>query len=959
MTSPATGKSAPERADDAALVLQVLREFALETVGPRAARAVSPTASLERDVGLGSLERAELLMRLELALGREVGDEFLLMDSAQAIASALATHVPGTMRQPPPATRAVAVPEAVAVAADTIHGALREHAALERDRPHVYLRADDGAEQVISYGALWDGAARIAAGLRARGVARGETVAIMLPTGLDFLRVFQGILVAGAVPVPLYPPVRLDRLEEYLRRQRGILVNAGARCLVTLAEAAPVAHLLRREVGSLREVTTASSLDTAAGSVDPAGVEALGGPGEAALIQYTSGSTGAPKGVELTHANLLANIEAIARGVEMRPTDVGASWLPLYHDMGLIGTWLCCLVRGIPLALQSPLSFLARPERWLWAIHRRRATLSPAPNFAYELCVRKIRDEALEGLDLSSWRCALNGSEPVSPDTLDRFTRRFERYGFQRESLMPVYGLAECSVALCVPPVGRGPRVDRVERLPFEREGRAVPAVRDEEGALRFVSVGTALPGHEVRIVAPAAAAAEEMPERVVGRIVFRGPSVTAGYHGNAEATAAVSLPGGWMDSGDLGYRAAGELYVTGRRKDLIIKGGRNLVPQEIEEVAAAVEGVRKGCVAAFGVADATQGTEQLVVVAETRTTEPAEWTALEAAVIARVAEVVGLPPDRVVVVPPGSVPKTPSGKIQRGETKARYLAGALGVRPRLSFRRRAVLARGWAGAAAGAAARRAGRWMYVAYFTLAFGVALATFGLASWLAAAVIPSRRLAFTLQRVGARLALRLAGCSLSAEGLDQLRGRGPLVIAANHSSYADTPALIALLPLDFVIVAKREVLSWPLVGTFVRRVRHPTVDRLDPERAVADYEAIARRVRGGETALFFPEGTFTRAAGLRPFRMGAFETAVATGTPVVPLALTGTRHLLPSGRSFPRPGPIHLWVGAPIAPEGEGWDAAVRLRDRVADAIATHSGEPRLELVASGLAGARPS
>ncbi|HWJ24665.1 MAG TPA: AMP-binding protein [Gemmatimonadaceae bacterium] len=958
MTSPATGKSAPERGDDTALVLQVLREFALETVGPRAARAVSPTASLERDVGLGSLERAELLMRLELALGREVGDEFLLMDSAEAIAAALATRAPGAMRRPS-ATRAVAVPEAVAVSADTIHGALRQHATLERDRPHVYLRADDGTEQVISYGALWDGAARVAAGLRARGVARGETVAIMLPTGFDFLRVFQGILVTGAVPVPLYPPVRLDRLEEYLRRQRGILVNAGARCLVTLAEAAPVAHLLRREAPSLREVTTASSLDTAAGSVDPAAVEALGGPSEAALIQYTSGSTGAPKGVELTHANLLANIDAIARGVEMRPTDVGASWLPLYHDMGLIGTWLCCMVRGIPVALQSPLSFLARPERWLWAIHRRRATLSPAPNFAYELCVRKIRDEALEGLDLSSWRCALNGSEPVSPDTLDRFARRFERYGFQRESLMPVYGLAECSVALCVPPVGRGPRVDRVERLVFEREGRAVPAARDEDGALRFVSVGTALPGHEVRIVAADAAAAEEVPERVVGRIVFRGPSVTAGYHGNAEATAAVSLPGGWMDSGDLGYRAGGELYVTGRRKDLIIKGGRNLVPQEIEEVAAAVDGVRKGCVAAFGVADPTQGTEQLVVVAETRTTEPAEWTALEAAVIARVAEVVGLPPDRVVVVPPGSVPKTPSGKIQRGETKARYLAGALGVRPRLSFRRRATLARGWAGAAAGAAVRRAGRWVYVAYFTLAFGAALATFGLASWLAAAVIPSRRLAFTLQRVGARLALRIAGCPLSAEGMDHLRGRGPLVLAANHSSYADTPAMIALLPLDFVFVAKREVLSWPLVGTFVRRARHPTVDRLDPERGLADYEAIARRVRGGETALFFPEGTFTRAAGLRPFRMGAFETAVATQTPVVPLALTGTRHVLPSGRSFPRPGPIHLWVGAPIAPDGEGWEAAVRLRDRVADAIATHCGEPRLELVASGLAGARPS
>ncbi len=225
-------------------------------------------------------------------------------------------------------------------------------------------------------------------------------------------------------------------------------------------------------------------------------VRALDGqPSDPAFIQYTSGSTGQPKGVLLTHANLLANVRAIAAGLGARPDDVGVSWLPLYHDMGLIGSWLFCLVLGLPIDIQSPLSFLARPERWLWALHRRRGTLSAAPNFAYELCVRRIGDQALEGLDLGSWRCALNGAEPVSPDTLERFARRFGPRGFRREALLPVYGLAE---KLGGPglPTGR-PRPARRPRAaaPFEGEGRAEAAPADDAGALRFVSVGQALPG--------------------------------------------------------------------------------------------------------------------------------------------------------------------------------------------------------------------------------------------------------------------------------------------------------------------------------------------------------------------------------------------------------------------------------------------------------------------------------
>ncbi len=300
----------------------------------------------------------------------------------------------------------------------------------------------------------------------------------------------------------------------------------------------------------------------------------------------------------LTHDNLLANIRAIGAGLEAGPTDVGVSWLPLYHDMGLIGSWLFCLHSGIPITLLPPTAFLARPERWLWAIHQRRGTLSGAPNFAYELCARRVPDEALEGLDLSSWRVALNGAEPVSPGTVERFTRRFAPYGFRPEALMPAYGLAENSVALALPAMGRGTRFDRVARRPFQDEGRAVPRGRRRPLGPGLRQHRRALPDHEVRIVDDEG---REVEERVVGRLVFRGPSMTSGYYRKPEATAAITVAGGWLDSGDLAYRADGEIHIAGRRKDLIIKGGRNIVPQEVEEAAAEVEGIRRGCVVAFG----------------------------------------------------------------------------------------------------------------------------------------------------------------------------------------------------------------------------------------------------------------------------------------------------------------------------------------------------------------------
>jgi len=487
--------------------------------------------------------------------------------------------------------------------------------------------------------------------------------------------------------------------------------------------------------------------------------------------------------------------------------------------------------------------------------------------------------------------------------------------------------------------------VDRVAREPFQRKGRADGALPGDDTALEFVSAGRELPGHEVRIVDDAGG---DVPERVVGRLVFRGPSMTSGYYRRPEATAAIALPGGWLDSGDLAYRADGEIHVCGRSKDLIIKAGRNLVPQEIEEVAGGVEGVRRGCVVAFGVESPALGTEGLVVVAETRVTDAEERERLMGAVTERVAEAVEVPPDRVVLVPPGAVPKTSSGKVRRAAAKEQYLAGAAGRAPRTSPGQKARLAVAALGEAARPWLARAGRALYAAWLAAALPVLL----LPTWLLVAVVPSRRFAFALSRFAAGAGLRITGCRLEVEGLERLPPRGPLVLASNHASYADISALLALLPTGFLFVAKREVLGYPLVGAFVRRCGHPTVDRWDALQSVTDADHVAGALRAGERVLFFPEGTFVAATGLRPFRLGAFMAAAMAGAPIVPVALRGTRRVMRGDWGLPRPGPVSLWVGEPIAPEGTDMASLVRTRARVADAIAAHCGEPRLDLVAAG-------
>ncbi|UCH82577.1 MAG: AMP-binding protein, partial [Candidatus Latescibacterota bacterium] len=408
-------------------------------------------SSLDSDLGLDSLARLELLARVERSFGvtvpeRAFADADTPRDLLRAIQSAQKTrkHLRVPKAKPVKLEDAVEAPHT----AQTLVDVLRWHAHNHPERPHVQFYNDEGRRDVLTYKDLHDNAKLTAAGLQNRDLRPGEPVAIMLPPGRDYFFSFMGIMLAGGIPVPLYPPARPSQIEDHLKRHISIMENCAAVTLITIQEARTFGRLMRSHSKTLRHVVTIEDLTTDGSEF----LEPVVGSDDIAFLQYTSGSTGNPKGVILTHANLLANIRAAGAWINYDSTDVTVSWLPLYHDMGLIGGWFCSLYYAGLLVIMSPIDFLARPERWFQAIHRYRGTLSAGPNFSYEICLQRLKDKDLEGLDLSSWRVACNGAEPVGADTVERFCDRFEKFNFRRATMMPVYGLAENSVALTFPP---------------------------------------------------------------------------------------------------------------------------------------------------------------------------------------------------------------------------------------------------------------------------------------------------------------------------------------------------------------------------------------------------------------------------------------------------------------------------------------------------------------------------
>ncbi len=520
-------------------------------------------------------------------------------------------------------------------------------------------------ETVRSLAAMQDAALRVARALGEAGQGRGDLVALVLADAEQFLTTLFGASIAGVIPAALYPPATASDLPRYIELTAAILRASGARAVVTSAALAPAFEAARATCPDLALVLSREHLDAPA--IEP---DTLPSPDDIAFVQFTSGSTSSPKGVALTHANVSANIDAFlgSSGVAASSDDVGVSWLPLNHDMGLVGMALGALYSKRPCVLLQPQTFVKRPAEWLRAITRHRGTVSFAPNFAFDLCVRRVKD--LEGLDLSSWRVAGCGAEPIHPPILAAFAEKFGAVGFRDTSFLPCYGLAEHVLAATFPPRGRRLRTERVSVDELAGRGVAVPDEGDGR-SMPLVSCGSALPGHQIQVVGEDD---RPLPERHVGEILLAGPSVMVGYYKQAALTSQ-TIRDGWLRTGDLGYLSEGELFVCGRAKDVIIVNGRKYHPQDLEWAVDDLAGVRRGRIVAFGAPEHGRA-DRVVIVVEPSGTVSSQ--SLADTIRRRISDLFGLYVDEVALVPSGTVGRTTSGKVQRGATKERYERGEL-----------------------------------------------------------------------------------------------------------------------------------------------------------------------------------------------------------------------------------------------------------------------------------------
>jgi acyl-CoA synthetase (AMP-forming)/AMP-acid ligase II len=534
-------------------------------------------------------------------------------------------------------------------------------------RAYLFLAEGEREADSRTYATLEQRALAIAAALQRRNLG-GKRALLLLPSGLQFIDAFLGCLCAEVVAVPAYPPTS-DRA---LGRLDSIAANAQPAAVLTTSE------LLKRVAPFASALGAAClAVDTVGSDLADSWVDPGIAPDSLAFLQYTSGSTAEPKGVMVTHANLLANEAMIQTAFGQTAESLIVGWLPLYHDMGLIGTVLQPLFVGAPCVLMSPLAFLQRPRRWLDAISRYRATTSGGPNFAYDLCTRRVSRDQCAGLDLSSWQVAFNGAEPVREESLDRFAQAFATCGFRRSAFFPCYGLAEATLFVAGTP-GREPVVEA-----FDAEALAAGCVAPQGRGrvLRLVGCGHAWLGGELVIADPKHGS--ESPTDRVGEIWISGPHVAQGYWERSDDTtrhfgvrlADSETRGPFLRSGDLGFFRKGQLFIAGRAKDLIIIRGRNLYPQDIEFTAErSHSALRAGCVAAFSVE--RDGEERLILVIEVKRRTPAEeCEPIAAAVRLAVTREHEARVEDVVLVPEGSVPKTSSGKIRRHACRSSFLA--------------------------------------------------------------------------------------------------------------------------------------------------------------------------------------------------------------------------------------------------------------------------------------------
>lgn len=815
-------------------IAEIVREFLRDTGKDRLAESVTPKSSFQTDLGLSSLDLVELVVRVESKLDIEVPDEVAEeADTALAWAKAIregseSAATKSAYRIVPPTGEPTELPVDATDLIDVLHW----HAEHAHGRVHAHI-LNEGSGEAVTVDRLLDEATRVARGLISLGICRNDTVAILLPNSPAFMQAFFGVMLSGGVAVPIYPPADPARIAEYIQRQIHVLRAANIRFLISFDQAKPIARLLRVNLPSLIEVTNVADLRELGTRTSAR----LPHRSDIAMVQYTSGTTQDPRGAILTHEGILNNLRAIGQAIQVNPMDAVVSWLPLASDLGLVGCWLFSLYHAVPITLLSPQEFLDRPESWLWAIHDSRGTLSAAPNFAYELATRRIPMWTLDGIDLSCWRIAINAGEAILPSTVTRFSQRFGRVGFNPHAITPAYGLSENSVALSIAPPGRAPVI---------RNGH--------------YSVGQPLAGTEVRLVDHHG---QPVPDGQIGRLQFRGASACRGY-----LTHPVPDRDAWLDSGDLAFRIENELHIAGRSKDVILRQGHQIAPEPIEETIAAVPGVRANSVAVIGRPDPTTGSELLAVVAETTAHNLRERARTETAVRQSAIAALGFTPDQVLLIPPGTLPRTANGKLRRSTTAQLLTQGLLGGQPPSPSSQITSL---WAGnftALLSRGLRHAAASIKDSTLTLA--------------ARFVAFLYRLTGADPQSGASAVLSALGWRPTPEGTQM---RGPVVIVSNRCNWRDPLSVLSLVEGPAVLAGEESLLHLP---PWAARLVEPLVVRTPDE--------IRRALAAEKAVILFPDSILGTPVSRCRYHLRAIEAAQSAGANLLPFGMQIIRNKL---------------------------------------------------------------
>jgi len=557
----------------------------------------------------------------------------------------------------------------------TLHARIEAAAAGLRTGPPgstvTFIDGDDA--DTITFAELLDDARSMAAAIQARGIEPGDHIAILGPTSRALVTAIEATWLCGAALVMLPLPMRMGSIETFIAQTRARMNQADSAMLLLDGQ---FAEFVQAEAGDppFVEFTEVLPADPSERHDPAAFVRHPDDPEALAVLQFTSGSTSDPKGVMLSHRAMCSNIEAAQKAGGLTERDVMVSWLPLYHDMGLVGLLTIPLTTGIQLVLGAPQDFLAKPLRWMQWLSDYGGTCTAGPNFSYVLAARALR--RAEGLDLSAMRVCLSGAEPVDAESFRSFADAAAPFGFPPEALFPAFGMAEVCIAGTFPAPGSGMRTDIIDGRVLEHERFAASAKSDSPNSRELAILGKPVAGLNIRVVDPATG--KECRDREVGELQITGTSLTSGYYKNPDATNELIVDG-WLHTGDLAYTIDGDMVMCGRIKDVIIIGGRNIYPQDIEKVVGDIEGTRAGNVISFG-HDGRAGKQQIVVVVETKLDDPAQLEALEGRIKSQITAEIGVPAQHVVLVPAGTIPKTSSGKLQRSACKASFLAGEYSV---------------------------------------------------------------------------------------------------------------------------------------------------------------------------------------------------------------------------------------------------------------------------------------